>query len=168
MIKMNEIQTTSHQFINTKILFIFQLSLVDYDPSTHDLKTSSLHYFEEEDLKVNYKASSSRMRIDRTVTRSDRVENKNEQWPSIHEADCQQNHRRVWKHYLPLRSVINITGSVTVYCNWLQWDWRHISKWYWARVSPDSFLLKTCSKNMLHIRFPVSVFCCFRFLCSSR
>ena len=95
MIKMNEIQTTSHQFINTKILFIFQLSLVDYDASTHDLKTSSLHYFEEEDLKVNYKASSSRMRTDRTVTRSDRVENKNEQWPSIHEADCQQNHRRV-------------------------------------------------------------------------
>ena len=32
---------------------ILQLSVVDYDLATHDLKTSSLHYFEEEDLKVN-------------------------------------------------------------------------------------------------------------------
>ena len=41
------------------------------------------------------------MRTDRIVT-SDRVANKDEQWPSRHEADCGQNDR----HYLPLRSVI--------------------------------------------------------------
>ena len=45
------------------------------------------------------------MRTDRAVTRSDQVANKDEQWPSIHEADCEQNHRRLYKHYLPLRSV---------------------------------------------------------------
>ena len=48
----------------------------------------------------------SRMYTDRAVIRSDQVANKDEQWPSIHEADCEQNHRRLWKHYLPLRSVI--------------------------------------------------------------
>ena len=45
------------------------------------------------------------MRTDRAVTRSDRVANKDKQWPSIHEANCEQNHRSVWKHYLPLWSV---------------------------------------------------------------
>ena len=30
-----------------------QLALVDYDPDTHDLKTTSLHYFEEYELKVS-------------------------------------------------------------------------------------------------------------------
>ena len=48
---------------------------------------------------------SSRMRTDRAVTRSDREANKDEQWPRSHEADCEQNHRRMWKHYLPLRPV---------------------------------------------------------------
>ena len=47
------------------------------------------------------------MRSDRDVTRSDRIANKDEQWPSIHEANCEQNHRHVWKHYLPWHSVIN-------------------------------------------------------------
>ena len=32
--------------------------------------------------------------------------NKDEQWPSSHEANCEQNDTRLWKHYLPLRSVI--------------------------------------------------------------
>ena len=45
------------------------------------------------------------MRTDRVVTRNDQVANKDEQWPGIQEADCGQNHRHVWKHYLPLRSV---------------------------------------------------------------
>ena len=45
---------------------------------------------------------SNRMRIDRTAT-SDRVANKDEQWPSRHEADCGQNDRRLCKHYLPFR-----------------------------------------------------------------
>ena len=31
---------------------MFQLSVVEYDPHTHDLVTLSLHYFEEDDLKV--------------------------------------------------------------------------------------------------------------------
>ena len=53
---------------------------------------------------------SSRMRTDHTVT-SDWVANKDEQWPSRHEANCGQNDRRLWKHYLPLRSVIiSISG----------------------------------------------------------
>ena len=44
------------------------------------------------------------MCTDRTVT-SDWVTNKDEPWHSGHEADCGQNDRRLWKHYLPLRSV---------------------------------------------------------------
>lgn len=31
----------------------FQLSVVEYDPGTHDLKTLSLHYFEESELRVS-------------------------------------------------------------------------------------------------------------------
>ena len=38
------------------------------------------------------------MHTDRAVPRSDRVANKDEQWLSIHEADCEQNHRRIGKH----------------------------------------------------------------------
>lgn len=29
-----------------------QLAVVEYDPGTHDLKTLSLHYFEEPELRV--------------------------------------------------------------------------------------------------------------------
>ena len=36
---------------------------------------------------------------------SDRVANKDEQWPSSIKADCGQNDRHLWKQYLPLRSV---------------------------------------------------------------
>lgn len=32
--------------------FSHQLSVVEYDPGTHDLKTLSLHYFEEPELRV--------------------------------------------------------------------------------------------------------------------
>lgn len=31
-----------------------QLSVVEYDPGTHDLKTLSLHYFEEPELRVGH------------------------------------------------------------------------------------------------------------------
>ena len=37
--------------LDDHVYIIFQLSLVEYDPSTHDLKTSSLHYFEEDHFK---------------------------------------------------------------------------------------------------------------------
>ena len=33
--------------------------------------------------------------------------NKDEQWMCSHETDCEQNDTRLWKHYLPLRSVMN-------------------------------------------------------------
>lgn len=33
-------------------LLSHQLSVVEYDPGTHDLKTLSLHYFEEPELRV--------------------------------------------------------------------------------------------------------------------
>ncbi len=33
-------------------LFLLQLSVVEYDPGTHDLKTLSLHFFEEPELRV--------------------------------------------------------------------------------------------------------------------
>ena len=36
------------------------------------------------------------MRTDHAVT-SDRVANKDEKWPSRHEADCGQNDRQLWK-----------------------------------------------------------------------
>ena len=62
---------------------------------------SKMHFYERT------RKHSSRLRTDRTITRSDRVASKDEQWPSSHEEDCEQNHRRVWKHYLHLRSVIN-------------------------------------------------------------
>ena len=46
------------------------------------------------------------MRTGCAVTRSDQVANKDEQWPSIHEASIvNTNHRYVWKHqYLPLKN----------------------------------------------------------------
>ena len=35
------------------LCIILQLSIVEYDPGTHDLKTLSMHYFEQEELKVS-------------------------------------------------------------------------------------------------------------------
>lgn len=35
-----------------------QLSVVEYDPGTHDLKTLSLHYFEEPELRVSQARSA--------------------------------------------------------------------------------------------------------------
>ena len=57
--------------------------------------------------KSTTRKHSSRMHTDCAIARmsSDRVANKDEQWPSSHEADYEQNNRRLLGHYLPLRSV---------------------------------------------------------------
>ena len=56
------------------------------------------------------------MHTDHVVIRisSDRVANKDEQWLSNHETDCEQNDRRLWKHYLSLRSVKIMTTVLDV------------------------------------------------------
>lgn len=40
------------EYLKPVCLCFFQLSVVEYDPGTHDLKTLSLHYFEEPELRV--------------------------------------------------------------------------------------------------------------------
>ena len=41
--------------INHLVYIEFQLSVVEYDPTTHDLKTASLHQFEDADIRVSLK-----------------------------------------------------------------------------------------------------------------
>lgn len=52
------------------ILFVYQLSVVEYDPGTHDLKTLSLHYFEEPELRV---CQNSRSEISEILSRTSQV-----------------------------------------------------------------------------------------------
>ena len=33
---------------------IQQLAIIEYDPATHDIKTRSLHFFEDEEIKVGF------------------------------------------------------------------------------------------------------------------
>lgn len=40
-----------------------QLSVVEYDPGTHDLKTLSLHYFEEPELRVSQAQQCPRLSL---------------------------------------------------------------------------------------------------------
>lgn len=40
-----------------------QLSVVEYDPGTHDLKTLSLHYFEEPELRVSQAQQGPRLSL---------------------------------------------------------------------------------------------------------
>ena len=57
------------------------------------------------------------MSTDRAVTRSDLVA-KDEQWPSIHEADCDQNHRHVWKITFPWGQLkYSLTFAITLAVN---------------------------------------------------
>ena len=37
------------------------------------------------------------------------------QWPSSNEADCEQNDTRLWKHYLPLQSMITEISGVRLH-----------------------------------------------------
>ena len=57
------------------------------------------------------------MRTDREVTQmsSNQVANKDEQWLSSHEADCEQNDRRLWKRN-PLRwvNIFSIDNAVVI------------------------------------------------------
>ena len=39
-------------FAALKLNALLQLAVVEYDPTSHDLKTVSMHYFENDDLKV--------------------------------------------------------------------------------------------------------------------
>lgn len=36
-----------------------KFSIVEYDPDCHDLRTLSLHYFEEDDMRVSYRYDST-------------------------------------------------------------------------------------------------------------
>ena len=47
----------SFLFSSSFLCVILQLSIVEYDPGTHDLKTLSMHYFEQEELKVGLEIS---------------------------------------------------------------------------------------------------------------
>lgn len=45
------------------LTFCLQLSVVEYDPGTHDLKTLSLHYFEEPELRVSQALQGPRLSL---------------------------------------------------------------------------------------------------------
>lgn len=58
-----DLSVLSRLVLNGPLTSCLQLSVVEYDPGTHDLKTLSLHYFEEPELRVSQAQECCRLSL---------------------------------------------------------------------------------------------------------